>query len=222
MNLSYLVNNGSVNFDLARRLVGIEVLRVGNNVLNGERQGRGEGESWLDFGHNKWRSLTVENLKHCSHGRPLSTIRISTGQTQEQQLPHFLLLKLPIQSLVSSLNDLPLRVKSPNPVNEIHHLRPLSFNWPPCTSHLKHNHPIAENISLVSGLTILKILGCKVAHCSSSECGHRALIMIHELSQSKIPQPRVEVPIQQYVGSFNVPMNDSLLAFLVKVNQHRS
>ena len=211
----------SVDFDLTHRLAGTELFTIRHNVFNGEGKIRRKCECWLNFWHKKWWSFIVQNLKHPSHGRPLCTIRVCTTQSQEQKLPHFLFLKFPIQPLISTFNHPPLMVQPPNPLNQVHHLRPFSLNWPPPTPHFKHHHPIAENIRLFSGFSVLKILWCKVPHCSGGQSGDWTLVMIHQLCQPKIPQPGVHVSIQQYVPCLDVPVNHSLLTFLVKVNQNR-
>ncbi|RDX61632.1 hypothetical protein CR513_60121, partial [Mucuna pruriens] len=152
-----------VNFDFTHNLGRTELfLSIRNNLIKTQRESRRESKCRFHFRHNKRHLFIVQNLQHSSHGRPLSTIRVCTTQPQKQKLLHFPFLKLPIQPSISCLNDPPLGVQAPNPIHQIHHLvLLLSLNWPPPTSHLKHHHPIAEHISLLSCHPTLKILRSK-------------------------------------------------------------
>ncbi|WVY94091.1 hypothetical protein V8G54_033179 [Vigna mungo] len=88
----------SINFNLTHNLARVQLfLSIRDNVFKTQRQARRESKCWFFFRHHKRHSsFIVENLQHSSHGRSLSTIRVSTTQPQEQKLLHFSFLKLPI------------------------------------------------------------------------------------------------------------------------------
>ncbi|PON72274.1 hypothetical protein PanWU01x14_066650 [Parasponia andersonii] len=173
--------------------------------------------------HLPWRRrrlLANQHRHHLLHARPPQRVRVTASQAELQHHLHLHLLILIPNPLVRRLQDLPLRIKVPHPVDQhrllLHHVH---LNRPPPARHLQHHHPKAVHVARSRRRRHSRKLRRQVPQGPDYPRRVRDLPVLVKLCEPEVAEPAAHLRVEQYVARLNVSVDNHLVPAMVEVIQ---